>query len=83
MTVKLEGDLDILNTYLHTENKAASLRHSKYKAWIGKKYDNMSHGQRSSQGQISKAPNYFERYCNRHSDQASAVSDQLFSSCML
>jgi len=33
-TLKLEGDLDILNVYLHTENEAASLRHSKLRAWI-------------------------------------------------
>jgi len=31
----------------------------------------------------SKAPNYFERYCNRHSDQAPAVSDQQLLSCTL
>jgi len=29
MTLKLEGDLDILKMYLHTENEAARLRHSK------------------------------------------------------
>jgi len=29
MTLKLEGDLHILKMYLHTENEAASLRHSK------------------------------------------------------
>jgi len=32
MTLKLEGDLDILKMYLHTENKAASLRQSKIKS---------------------------------------------------
>jgi len=32
MTLKLEGDLDVLKTYHHTENEAASLRHSKLKA---------------------------------------------------
>jgi len=32
MTLKLEGDLDILKMYLHTENEAASLRHSKLRA---------------------------------------------------
>jgi len=30
-----------------------------------------------------KAPNYFERYRNRYSDQAPSISDQLFLSCML
>jgi len=29
MTLKLEGGLDILNMYLHTENEVARLRHSK------------------------------------------------------
>jgi len=29
MTLKLEGDLDILKMYLHTENEVARLRHSK------------------------------------------------------
>jgi len=32
MTLKLEGDLDILKLYFHTENKAASLRHSNFRA---------------------------------------------------
>jgi len=32
MTLKLEGDLDILKTYPHTKNEAASLRHSKLSA---------------------------------------------------
>jgi len=27
MTLKLEGDLDILKMYLHTENEAASFKH--------------------------------------------------------
>jgi len=29
MTLKLEGDLDILKIYIHTENEVARLRHSK------------------------------------------------------
>jgi len=29
MTLKLEGDRDILKMYLHTEHKVARLRHSK------------------------------------------------------
>jgi len=29
MTLKLEGDLDIMKMYLHTENEVARLRHSK------------------------------------------------------
>jgi len=29
MTLKLEGDRDILKTYSHTENEAARLRYSK------------------------------------------------------
>jgi len=32
MTLKLEGDLSILKIYLHTENEAASLQHSKLRA---------------------------------------------------
>jgi len=35
MTLKLEDDLDILKTYLHAENEAASLKHSKLRARIG------------------------------------------------
>jgi len=46
MTLKLEGDLYILKMYLHTENKAVSLRHPKLKAWIEKNVK-MSQGQRS------------------------------------
>jgi len=30
MTLKLEGDLDILKMYLHTENEVATLRHPKF-----------------------------------------------------
>jgi len=36
MTLKLEGDLDILKMYPHIENEAASLRDSKLRAWIQK-----------------------------------------------
>jgi len=36
MTLKLEGDLDILKIYLHSENEAASLRDSKPTAYIQK-----------------------------------------------
>jgi len=32
VTLKLENDLAILKMYLHTENEAASLKHSKHKA---------------------------------------------------
>jgi len=32
MTLKLEGDLDILKVYLDTENEAASSRYSKLRA---------------------------------------------------
>jgi len=46
MTLKLKGDLDTLKMYRHTENKAASLRHSQLKAQIGKS-TKMSQGQRS------------------------------------
>jgi len=50
MTLKLEGDLDILKMYLHTENEAAMLRHSKlltaYEICMVN-YVNSSQGQRS------------------------------------
>jgi len=46
ITLKLEGDQDILKMYLHTENEVARLRHSRY-AWQMKKYKNSSHGQMS------------------------------------
>jgi len=36
MTLKLEGDLNILKMYLHAENEAARLRHSKIGAQIEK-----------------------------------------------
>jgi len=36
MTLKLEGDVDILKIYLHTRNEAVILRDSKPKAWIQK-----------------------------------------------
>jgi len=29
MTLKLDGDLDVLKVYVHADNKVASLRHSK------------------------------------------------------
>jgi len=38
MTLKLEDDPDILKIYAHTENEAASLRHSNLRALI-KKYE--------------------------------------------
>jgi len=34
MTLKFEGDLDILKMYLRTENEAASLRHAKVRALL-------------------------------------------------
>jgi len=46
MTLKLEGDLDILKMYLRMENEAVSLRDSKLTAWI-QKIENVSQGQRS------------------------------------
>jgi len=36
MTLKLEGDLDILKMYPHTENEAASLMDSKLRAGFEK-----------------------------------------------
>jgi len=57
MTLKLEGDIDILKMYPHTENEAASLKHSKLKELELKKYKNMSQGQRSrSKCQSSELP---------------------------
>jgi len=44
MTLKPEGELDIPKMYLHTENEAASLRHSKLRAWIGKNMKILSQG---------------------------------------
>jgi len=73
MTLKLEGDLDILKMCLHTQNKATSLRDSKLTAWI-QKYENMS--QSKVKVKMSKAPNYFQHYRNIDSDQAPAISDQ-------
>jgi len=47
MTLKLEDEPDILKMDLHTENEAASLRHSKLnlELELGTKYENMSEGQ--------------------------------------
>jgi len=74
MTLKLEGDLDILKMHLHTENEADSLKHSKLKAWIEKIRKYLSRSK--VKVKMSKAPNNFKRYRNRYSDQAPAVSDQ-------
>jgi len=57
MTLKLEGDLDVLKM------------HSKLRARVKK-----------SKVKV-KAPNYFERYRNRYSDEAPAVFDEWFLSC--
>jgi len=71
--MKLEGDLDILQMYPHTENEAASLKHSKLKSLNWKKI-----GKYVSKVKVkmSKAPNDFQHYRNRYFDQALAVSDQ-------
>jgi len=80
MTLKLEGDLNNLKMYFHTENEAASLRHSKLELERIQKY----HVSRSKVNvKMSKATNYFERYRSRYSDQAPAVSNQQFLSCTL
>jgi len=42
MTLKLKGNQDSLKMYPHTENEAASLKHSKLRAWIEEKYENVS-----------------------------------------
>jgi len=74
MTLKLESDLDTLKMYLHTENEAANLRHAKRKALLKeiRKYVSRS----TVKVKMSKVPNYFERYCNRYSDQAPTIYDQ-------
>jgi len=36
VTLKLEGDLNILKMYLQTENEVAGLSHPEYRAWIEK-----------------------------------------------
>jgi len=35
MTLKLEGGIDVLKLYVHTEYDAVSLRRSKLRVWIG------------------------------------------------
>jgi len=52
MTLKLEGDLDILTMYLHTENELARFRHWKLltvdeTCMANEKYENKSQGQMS------------------------------------
>jgi len=59
--------------YLHTENEAASIMHSKLRTLL-KKYENVSRSK--IKVKMSKAPNYFKRYCSRYSDQAPAIFDQ-------
>jgi len=68
-TLKLKGDLDILKTYLHSQNKKCT--DSKLGAWTEKtcKQINISQGQRT----MSKGPNYFQCY---HNNQVPAVSDK-------
>jgi len=36
VTLKLEGDLDILKMYPRAENEAASSRHSELRVWVEK-----------------------------------------------
>jgi len=52
MTLKLEGDLDILEMCIRTENEFARLRHPKLLTvdeicMVNEKYENSSQGQRS------------------------------------
>jgi len=61
MTLKLEGHLDILKMYLHTENEVATLRHSKLLVvdeicMVNEKYENSSQGQRSKSDVINFQP---------------------------
>jgi len=65
MTLKLEGDLDILKMYLRAENEVARLRHSKLLTvdeicMVNEKYLNSSQGERSKvKGQMSPTFNRF------------------------
>jgi len=72
--LKLKGDRDILKMYTHTENEADSLKHSKLGTWIEKIWKYISSSKANVK--MSKAPNYLERYRNRYSDQAPAISGQ-------
>jgi len=74
MTLKLKGDLDVLKMYPHSESEAASLRHSKRRAWVKKSTKICL--KVKGQSQDVKAPNYFQRYLNRYSDQATATFDR-------
>jgi len=63
-TLKLEGKIDILKMYLHTENKAASLRYTKLTPLNWTQIRN--YVLRSKiKVKMSKAPNYFERHCKQ------------------
>jgi len=70
MTSKL---LDIPKTDHHAENKATSLRHSKHRARIEKIRKCVSR----SEVKLSKAPNYFESYRSRYSDQPPSISGHM------
>jgi len=58
MTLKVEGDLDILKMYLHTENEAVSLRHSKLRALLKKIRKYVSRYVKD-EGQIPPTSNHF------------------------
>jgi len=63
MTLKLEGDLDILKLYLHTENEVARLKHSKLlimdEIGIANKKHTKIFLKVKGQGQMSPTSNYF------------------------
>jgi len=68
MTLKLKGDLDILKMYFRAENEAygiANFNWKKTRTYVSR-----------VKVKMSKAQNYFERYRNRYSVQAPAVSDR-------
>jgi len=71
MTLKLEGNLDILKMYPHIENKAAGLRHSKLKAWILK---NIKICLKVKVQDVKSSELLRQHYHNIYSDHAPTIS---------
>jgi len=73
MTLKHEGDLDILKMYILTLKMKLCLRHLRTQSLNFKNTKIKVKGQGVK---MSKALNYFERYHNRYMYQAPAFSDR-------
>jgi len=59
ITLKLEGDLDILKMYLHTDDEVARLRHSMDKICMANEKNTKIALKVKGQGQMSPTSNHF------------------------